>query len=138
MKRLYSIVGLLVISTSCFCQSPNWNEWMRQKKTQRKYLLQQIAALEAYYNYLKKGYEICDKGLTMIGDIKDGKLTLDKKYLNALSNVSPAVRNSPKLAAITDDHYNMLRSLRKLVDDCRDNPLYTAEGVQYIESVSHN
>jgi hypothetical protein len=31
-----------------------WSEWFSQKKTQKKYLLEQVAALKIYAGYLKK------------------------------------------------------------------------------------
>ena len=38
-------------------------EWVSQKVTQKKYLLQQIAALQVYSGYLSKGYSIAKDGL---------------------------------------------------------------------------
>ena len=37
-------------------------EWFQQKKTQIKYLTEQIAALEQYGNYVKQGYRIAQGG----------------------------------------------------------------------------
>ena len=46
-----------------------WAEWFRQKATQKKYLLQQIAALHVYSGYLSKGYSIAKDGLNTIKSI---------------------------------------------------------------------
>jgi len=119
-------------------QTPNWNEWFRQKKTQRKYLIQQIAALKVYLEYLKKGYKIVDKGLTAIGDIKDGTFTMDKDYLNSLKQVSPVVKNSPKLNEVIAYQNSIRKDLYKLVLDSRKDENLTSDEVEYIEEVYKN
>ena len=119
-------------------QSPNWNEWFRQKKTQRKYLIQQIAALKVYIEYLKKGYKIVDKGLTTIGDIKDGTFTMDKNYLNSLKQVSPVVKNSPKLNEVIAYQNTIRKDLYKLVLDSRKDQNLSSDEVEYIEEVYKN
>jgi len=138
MKKL---CVLIIILTGCFAgyaQSPNWNEWFRQKKTQRKYLIQQIAALKVYLEYLRKGYDIAQKGLTTIGDIKDGTFNLDKDYFNSLKQVSPVVKNSPKVNSILLYQHKIIKDFRALYEACRVDENFTPEEIQYIENVYHN
>jgi hypothetical protein len=123
---------------SAEAQAPNWNEWFRQKKTQRKYLVQQIAALKVYLEYLKKGYDITQKGLTTIGDIKNGTFNLDKDYFNSLKQVSPVVKKSPKVKDILIYQQWIMRDMRKLCDDARDDENFTKEEISYIEAVYRN
>jgi hypothetical protein len=134
MKR-YILPLLVFLCLGAQAQSPNWNEWFRQKKTQRKYLLQQIAALKVYLEYLKKGYKIVDKGLTTIGEIKNGTFTLDKDYLNSLKQVSPVVKNSPKVNEVIAYQNSIRTDLRKLVEDSREDENLSPDEVQYIEDV---
>jgi hypothetical protein len=68
-------------------------------------LIQQIAALKVYLEYLKKGYKIVDKGLTTIGEIKNGTFNLDKDYLYSLKQVSPVVKNFPKVKEVLVYHH---------------------------------
>src|SRR5690349_4960560 len=98
MNKLIIIFTLVLWGNIANAQT--FNEWFRQKKTQKKYLLQQIAALKVYLDYLKKGYKIVDKGLTIVGDIKQGKFDLDIEYLESLANVNSAVSGSAKVAGI--------------------------------------
>jgi hypothetical protein len=69
MKNLLLVIAIVICHVS-FCQ--NAQEWTRQKKTQIKYLLQQIAANKVYIEYIEKGYNIARKGLQTIHDIKKG------------------------------------------------------------------
>lgn len=119
-------------------QTPNWNEWFRQKKTQRKYLIQQIVALKVYLEYLKKGYDIAQKGLTTIGDIKNGTFTLDKDYFNSLKQVNPVVKNSPKVNSILAYQRSIIKDFRKLYEDCKKDENLNPDEVRYIETVYHN
>jgi hypothetical protein len=138
MKALVILLYVLLAALGCNGQTPNTKEWLSQKKTQKSYLLKQIVALEVYYNYLKKGYEVVDKGLTLVGDIKDNAFQSDKSYLQYLGNPSPVIRNSPKLAAIIGYRNDITSSLERLVKDCRATDLFTTEEVTYIEKVYKN
>lgn len=137
MKR-YIVISLVLLSLGTQAQTPNANEWLRQKKTQRKYLIQQIAALKVYLEYLKKGYKIVDKGLTTIGEIKNGTFNLDKDYLNSLKQVSPVVKNSPKVKEVLVYHHSITSDFRKFLDDCRKDANLTSDEVHYIEDVYQN
>jgi hypothetical protein len=138
MKALLILFYALIAALNGCSQSPNTNEWIRQKKTQRAYLLQQIAALEVYYNYLKKGYQIADKGLTLIGDIKDGAFQNDKVYIESLRNVSPVVRDSPRLVAVITYRNTVLGSLSRLLSDCRGSEFYSLQEIRYMETIYEN
>lgn len=138
MKRFFIIVICSWMYSSSQGQSPNWNEWFRQKKTQRKYLVQQIAALKVYLEYLKKGYDVAQKGLTTIGDIKNGTFNLDKDYFNSLKQVSPVVRNSPKVNEILLYQQYIQRDFRKLLQDCQVDENFTPSEVNYVQSVYQN
>jgi len=138
MKKLFVIITILISYFAGQAQSPNANEWLRQKKTQRKYLIQQIAALKVYLEYLKKGYDIAQKGLTTIGDIKAGTFTMDKDYFNSLKEVSPVVKNSPKVNSILLYQHKIIQDFRALYEDCRRDENFSPEEIQYIEDVYQN
>ncbi len=138
MKRITILLLVVLCCGAAQAQTPNWNEWFRQKKTQRKYLIQQIAALKVYLEYLKKGYKIVDKGLTAIGDIKDGTFTMDKDYLNSLKQVSPVVKNSPKLNEVIAYQNSIRKDLYRLVLDSRKDENLSSDEVEYIEEVYKN
>ncbi len=70
MKFIMILITGMILSTAAPAQT--WDEWFKQKKTQKKYLAKQIVLLRLYLGYLKKGYEIADKGLTTIHNIKNG------------------------------------------------------------------
>ena len=104
------ILGLMVGSGAC---AQTANEWFKQKKTQIKYLVEQIAALKVYLKTAKTGYDIAQRGLTLIGDIKDDSFQMDKTYFTSLKDVNPSIRSSTKISHI-------LAYQKRIVDDLRD------------------
>ena len=92
----------------------NWNEIFRQKKTQQKYLLQQVAALQMYTGYLKKGYELVGGGLKTIRDISNGEFGLHNAFISGLKKVSPAVRSDVRVLEIIEMQLNIGRAFGSL------------------------
>src|SRR5690349_20806460 len=89
MKWLWLRILLLVLSPSV--KSQTFSEWFRQNKTQKKYLLEQIAALEVYAGYLEKGYTIAKDGLNTIDKIRHGEFELHDKHFQSFKKVDPAI-----------------------------------------------
>lgn len=100
MTKYTFLLSMMLISN--FCNAQTWDEWFRQKKTQIKYLEQQIIALQAYSNSAQKGYAIVRDGLSAIHDIKNGDFNLHKDYFNSLKSVNAAVGNGKKVTAVID------------------------------------
>ena len=67
------LVTMLLLNFCLSGQSQVLDEWTNQSATQKKYLVQQIASLKVYIDYLEKGYNITEKGLNTISDLKNGE-----------------------------------------------------------------
>jgi len=111
MKRLLVSVVLMVIAQ--VMQAQTWAEWTQQKETQKKYLIQQIAALQVYLGYAKTGYDIANKGLTVIGKIKKGDFDLHDQFFASFRYTKPAIASSPKVAAIIARQIQILKETSK-------------------------
>lgn len=119
-------------------KSQTWDEWFQQKKTKLKYITQQIAAFEVYAGYLKKGYEIVDKGWNTINDIKHGDFDLHNNYFNSLKQVNSSIGDYDKVAGITNLQVQILQvddATRKFV---QDNDNIQATEKEYINKVFVN
>lgn len=114
-------------------------EWFSQKKTQIKYLTQQIAALEQYGAYVKQGYAISQNGLGSIGGYIKGEYGLHNDYYASLKTVNPTIKGNSKadsiitfaaqipvrfehlknLKGLDEDNRNYIASVRaKVLDEC--------------------
>ncbi|MBB5645771.1 hypothetical protein [Pedobacter cryoconitis] len=95
-------VALIMLITVQLSQGQTFGEFFNQKKTQKRYLLEQIAALQVYIGYAKKGYDIASSGLQTVRDITSGEFNLHSGFINSLKLVSPAVRKNYKVIEIID------------------------------------
>lgn len=133
--------GLLLTISILFCLLSNTTQaqtGFRQKKTQRKYLVRQIALLRVYLDYLKDGYEIANKGLTAIHSIKNGDFNLHRNFFGSLKNVNPYIANSAKVADIIAFQMYVIRDLRNVNNFCKNNEHFTPEEIRHVTSVYSN
>ena len=91
---------MLLVGSLAHSHAQNWNEWFRQKRTQIRYLVNQLAALQVYIELGQEGYAIYRDGLQLVGDIKNGDFNLHKDYLGSLMLVNPAIKRYKKVAEI--------------------------------------
>jgi hypothetical protein len=136
MKFLFIMVTGLLLSTTSPAQ--NWDEWFKQKKTQKKYLVKQIALLRVYLGYLKKGYEIADKGLTTIHNIKNGDFNLHRDFFGSLKNVNPHIKNTAKVADIIAFQVYIIQNIKRVNNFCKNNEYFTPEEIRYVAAVYSN
>jgi hypothetical protein len=136
MKYVCILIAGMLLSTSTSAQT--WNEWFRQKKTQKKYLIQQVAALQLYLKYLKEGYDIAKKGLNVIGDIKEGKFDLDSDYLTSLRSVNSSIGRSATTTRIIAYQRLLIRQFGKFKNDSEESEYLTVQEKRYVSSVYSN
>lgn len=131
-KVMLSIIWCCAIH-STFAQT--WSEWFSQKKTQIKYLTQQIAAFQVYAGYLQKGYHIAQQGLTAISDIKNGEFNLHKNYFGSLSTVSPAIAKDDRIAEIIAMQVSIVQRYRKAYSNAQSSGQFNSTEIDYIYNV---
>lgn len=137
MKAITTIITLLLIS-GLTANAQTFSEWFAQKKTQKKYLIQQIEALKVYLDQLKKGYDIVQKGWTTVENIKNGNFNLDRDFFGSLKKVNPAIRNSAKVTDIIAFQYYIIKDFKQVYSFCQSNKQFMPEEVRYIARVHTN
>jgi hypothetical protein len=122
------IILLPVIAVLLFYESNAqvFNEWFRQKTTQKKYLLQQIAALQVYIGYAKKGYNIVSSGINTIRDIKKGDFNLHSTFFNALKSINPKISRYVKVADIISYQVRIIKLAKQTLQSIREANQFTA------------
>jgi len=135
MKKLATLL-IFILSGLCFhSHAQTWNEWFKQKKTQKKYHYQQIAALQAHLEFLKKGITIAYRGLTTVYNIKNGDFNLHRDFFGSLSKVNPHISNSAKVADIIAFQIYIIRNLKGVHNFCKNNRNFTPEEIRYVGDV---
>ncbi|MNH93618.1 hypothetical protein D3C73_462220 [compost metagenome] len=129
MKILCSVLIICALMTlqRVYGQTPILKEWLSQKKTQKEYLIKQIAALEAYINLGKNGYKIYKTGLNTIGNLKNGEFILHDDFFNSLKNINPSISKYPRVKDIVENVNNILTIQRAGKDNIRNNALIRPE-----------
>lgn len=129
VRSLALMLLILFMGTTTFGQT--WGEFFSQKKTQQKYLLEQLAALKMYAGYLKKGYDIVGSGISTVKDIKNGEFSLHNTFFSSLKSVNPAIRKNAKVASIISLQISIIQAFKST----RDNDGLEISDNQYILSV---
>jgi hypothetical protein len=132
-KAIVSTILFVFFATTAGAQT--WDEWFRQKKTQQKYLLQQIAKLQVYLGFVKKGYDIANKGLTFIGDIKKGDFKLHGDFFNHLKTVSPIIRHYSKVSDIISMQVRMVAAYKQYYQQFRQLGVFSTDEINYLYGV---
>jgi hypothetical protein len=105
----------LLVSLSVNAQT--FAEWFDQKNTKKQYLLQQIAALQAYGKVLKTGYNVAHQGLGGISNLNNGEFQLHSRYYNGLKTASPAVRSNAQVKEIVQWQLDIDKAFSKMQAD---------------------
>jgi len=126
--KLKAVAVGMLLSVLCMQQTfaQTFAEWFSQKKTQIKYLNEQITALLQYGSYVRQGYQISQNGLGSIGGWVKGEFDLHSAYYTSLKKVNPQVKGNAKADSIISyagqipQRFDHLNSLSDLDADSRD------------------
>ncbi|MEO7983793.1 MAG: hypothetical protein ABI688_06910 [Bacteroidota bacterium] len=133
MKKQFLILSLFFFSLGAGAQS--FAEWFQQGATQKKYLVQQIAALQLYIGYVQEGYTIAKKGLGAINDIKHAELSLHTEYFNSLKTVNPTVRNYAKVGEVIAMQLRIVQLYKKALKQIKNCGDFNEKEILYMKGV---
>jgi len=91
--------GLLAFSFRP-AQAQTFAEWFSQKKTQIKYLNDQITGLVQYGSAIRQGYLFASQGLGGISGWMKSEFDLHNSYYSSLRSVNPVIKNNAKADSI--------------------------------------
>lgn len=127
ITKIALLAFILTTFTIQFSQGQTFAEFFKQKKTQKKYLLQQIVALQVYLEYAKKGHSIANNGLQTIKGFTNGEFSLHNAFITSLKAVNPLVRNNFKIVEIIETQLRIKKAFGSLKSDTKlsiGNQLY--------------
>jgi hypothetical protein len=123
MKKVCVIALLLLIGSQLYSQS------------RAQVIIEQIVKLETYLSWLKKGYDIANKGLNLISDIKHGDFNLHQDYFNSLMQVKSPIKNDAKIAAMIAMQVQMLASYKSYSGSFQSSGVFTSQEITYLQRV---
>ena len=137
MKKIFVLLASSFLVASSI-NAQTWEEWFEQKNTQKKYLLQQIAALQVYLNYAKKGYNVVNKGITTVRNIKKGDFNLHSDFFNSLRNINPQISKYAKVADIIAYQVKVVKKFKLAMVQIRETKQFTEIELDYCNQVFGN
>ncbi|WP_157373343.1 hypothetical protein [Algoriphagus terrigena] len=81
-------------------QAQTWQEWTRQKKLQTEYKLLEIQSLKYFRALVVEGYETAERGLGMVGQIRNGEFGLHSEYLESRKRASSPIKHAAPVERI--------------------------------------
>ncbi len=136
MKKLFVLVVIIWFANTMRAQTAA--EWLNQKKKQKKYLVQQIAALQVYAGYLSKGYTIVKDGLHTIQNIKHGDLDLHTEYFTSLSAVNSKIKRYAIVADILSMQMSIAKQTSNAIKRFIGSGQFTSQESAYLKNVFNN
>lgn len=133
MKKI--LIVLLLAFCNQVANAQTLAEWFKQKKTQKKYLVEQIAALKIYGGYLKKGYDIARKGLGTIEDIKNGDFNLHADFFGKLKAINPQITKYPRVKDILEMQQKIKALSTKTQRKAVEAKIFSKNQLEYIGKV---
>lgn len=123
MKKIIALIAVISL----------FHSGMQAQAKQRKEMLLQIAALQVYIDYAKKGYSMVSKGLNFIGDAKRGEVNLHGDYFTSLLKINPKIKNYYKVAEIISIQFKIMKVSKKTFSELKTNDLFHGNELDFIE-----
>jgi len=133
MKLIFLLFSITIFLKDVHAQT--FAEWFSQGKTQKKYLLAQIAALQVYEGYLKDGYKIAKTGLNVVNDVKHGEFNLHNAFFTSLKTVSPTVRGYGRVAEIVSMQLALVKSANQIEKQAQASTSFDEDELHYLQKI---
>ncbi|MCO6148981.1 TerB family tellurite resistance protein [Flavobacterium sp. NRK1] len=97
--------------------------------------IEKLAQFRAILKDMKEGYEILTKGYNTVKDLTEGNFDLHKTFLDALLQVSPAVRNYKRVGEIIDYQVELVGNSGRQRNKLQSSGLFAPEELDYFAQV---
>nr|MBD3622737.1 TerB family tellurite resistance protein [Sunxiuqinia sp.] len=134
MKKLAVIFGITLFSLTI----PNKALAQADEIAQLLLNVEKLAQFEQILSDMKKGYEILNGGYNTIRDLSEGNFTLHKTFLDALMEVSPAVKNYKRVADIVNYQLILVREYKSAFNRFKLDNNFNQQELAYLRKVYEN
>ncbi|MHC0443062.1 TerB family tellurite resistance protein [Flavobacterium sp. 3-210] len=133
MKKI-SILMLLV----CVLVLPNKAAAQAQEIQQLILNIEKLSQFKKILSDMKKGYEILTGGYKAVKDMTEGNFSLHKTFLDALMQVSPAVKNYKRVGDIINYQILLVKESKKGMQSFIKSKSFSAQEISYFEKIYSN
>ena len=97
--------------------------------------VEKLAQLKKILNNMYESYQVLSKGYNLVKDISEGNFNIHKLFLDALLQVSPAVRKYKKVADIIGYQAQLVKEYKPVFKRFRASGLFNEKELAYMGSV---
>lgn len=134
MKR-YLIITTLLLAVALQVQAQTWAEWFKQNRTQRSYLVKQVAGLRLYISFARQGYDIATRGITTISALKNGDLGLHQLFFSGLQSAGPAISKYARIPESLASEVRIRRLIAATISKTSRNQVFPQDEAGYVRRV---
>lgn len=100
--------------------------------------IEKLTQFKRILSDMKKGYELLSGGYNMVKDMSQGNFSLHKTFLDALMQVSPAVKNYKRVGEIINYQILLIKESKKGFNRFVKSNSFSAQEIGYFEKVYGN
>jgi hypothetical protein len=97
--------------------------------------LEKLSQFKKILQNMYDGYQVLHQGYTTIKDISEGSFSLHHSFLDALMQVSPAVKKYRRIAEIIDYQLRIVKHSKEGLAHFREQKIFSADELQYVENL---
>lgn len=133
MKKIL-ILGLLI----CVFMMPGKARAQSAEIQQLILNIEKLSQFKKILSNMKKGYELLSGGYKTVKDMSQGNFSLHKTFLDALMQVSPAVKNYKRVGEIVNFQILLVKESRNGLNRFARNGSFSPQEIGYFEKVYAN
>ncbi|WP_130855661.1 hypothetical protein [Olivibacter jilunii] len=134
MKGKWIGISVLCMMLAFTAEAQTFSEWFKQKKTRKKYMAQQIAALKVYKEYIEEGWEIAQNGLGIVEKFKGGEFGLHQLFFGSLKAINPIIKRYPKIADIIAMQVAIIKVRGQYLKEFREGGFFREGELEFMQS----
>lgn len=100
--------------------------------------IEKLSQFKKILSDMKKGYELLSGGYKTVKDMTEGNFSLHKIFLDALMQVSPAVKNYKRVAEIVEYQISIVKESRNGMNRFIKSGNFSGQEINYFEKVYGN
>ncbi|MTH15918.1 TerB family tellurite resistance protein [Flavobacterium sp. LC2016-01] len=129
---------LLFMAVFCIFLIPDKSNGQSAEIQQLILNIEKLSQFKKILSDMKKGYELLSGGYKTVKDMTEGNFSLHKTFLDALMQVSPAVKNYKKVGEIVDYQISIVKESRNAMNRFIKSGNFSGQEINYFEKVYGN
>jgi DNA repair ATPase RecN len=129
---------LLFMAVICLFLTPDKSKAQSAEIQQLILNIEKLSQFKKILSDMKKGYELLSGGYKTVKDMTEGNFSLHKTFLDALMQVSPAVKNYKKVGEIVEYQILIVKESRNGMNRFIKNGNFSGQEINYFEKVYGN